>query len=89
MHVQYTACIVYHYVYVRSYIEVPWHLLDNAWCNACIQCRHMISAKGFALIRIKIQRDTREYRCLLVSMDAEAARAGTDRYTDRHTRQLP
>ena len=56
MHVQYTACIVYHYVYVRSYIEVPWHLLDNAWCNACIQCRHMISAKGFALIRIKIQR---------------------------------
>ena len=39
-------------------------------------------------LRIKIYlRETREYRCLLVSTDAEAARVGTDRYThtDRQT----
>ena len=30
----------------------------------------------------KSLRETREYRCLLVSTDAEAARAGTDGYTD-------
>ena len=28
---------------------------------------------------------TREYRCLLVSTDVEAARAGTDGYTDTHS----
>ena len=33
----------------------------------------------------KSLRETREYRCLLVSTDAEAARAGTDGYTDRQT----
>ena len=36
----------------------------------------------------KSLRETREYRCLLVSMDAEVARAGTDGYTDRHTGRL-
>ena len=34
---------------------------------------------------MKSLRETREYRCLLVSTDAEAARAGTDRQTDRQT----
>ena len=33
----------------------------------------------------KSLRETREYRCLLVSTDAEAARSGTDRQTDRQT----
>ena len=33
----------------------------------------------------KSLRETREYRCLLVSTDAEAARVGTDGYTHRQT----
>ena len=33
----------------------------------------------------KSLRKTREYRCLLVSTDAEASTAGTDRYTHTHT----
>ena len=41
--------------------------------------------KGFSKIHEykskKSLRETREYRCLLSSTDAEAARAGTDRYT--------
>ena len=45
--------------------------------------------KGFSKIHEskskKSLRETREYRCLLSSTDAEAARAGTDRYTDTHT----
>ena len=34
---------------------------------------------------MKSLREPREYLCLLVSKDAEAARAGTDGYTDRQT----
>ena len=45
--------------------------------------------KVFSKLHTLILRQTREYLCLLVSTDAEAAREGTDGYTHRHTRQLP
>ena len=51
--------------------------------------RHNFFTEGFfENPRVKSLRETREYRCLLVSMDAEVARAGTDGYTDRHTGRL-
>ena len=48
-----------------------------------------LERRGFSKIHEskskKSLRETREYRCLLSSTDAEAARAGTDRYTDTLT----
>ena len=36
--------------YVRKSLVLAVQMRDNAWCNACIQCLHMNSAEGFALI---------------------------------------